>query len=73
MGIEHRTRPSAFEESLGAIRRLLDGDVVSSSGRFTFREARATPRPPERVEYWIHMDPKRIDYDIAAESFNDSL
>src|SRR5207244_5194867 len=53
MGIEHRTRPSAFEESLGAIRRLLDGDVVSSSGRFTFREARVTTRPPERVEYWI--------------------
>jgi alkanesulfonate monooxygenase SsuD/methylene tetrahydromethanopterin reductase-like flavin-dependent oxidoreductase (luciferase family) len=27
--------------------------VVSSSGRFTFREARVTPRPAEPVEFWI--------------------
>src|SRR5687767_11696643 len=34
MGTAERTRPSAFEESLGIVRRLLAGEVVSSSGRF---------------------------------------
>jgi alkanesulfonate monooxygenase SsuD/methylene tetrahydromethanopterin reductase-like flavin-dependent oxidoreductase (luciferase family) len=53
MGAEIRTRPSAFEESLDVIRRLLGGEVVSSSGRFKFRDARVAPRPPEPVEYWI--------------------
>jgi alkanesulfonate monooxygenase SsuD/methylene tetrahydromethanopterin reductase-like flavin-dependent oxidoreductase (luciferase family) len=53
MGAELRTRPSAFEESLDAVRRLLGGEVVSSSGRFKFRDARVAPRPPEPVEYWI--------------------
>ena len=53
MGTEQRTRPSAFEESLDAVRRLLAGDIVSSSGRFKFRDARVAPRPSEPVEYWI--------------------
>ena len=53
MGAELRTRPSAFEESLDIVRRLLGGEVVSSSGRFKFRDARVAPRPPEPVEYWI--------------------
>jgi len=53
MGAPLRTRPSAFEESLDTIRRLLQGEVVSSSGRFTFRDARVAPRPSEPVEYWI--------------------
>jgi alkanesulfonate monooxygenase SsuD/methylene tetrahydromethanopterin reductase-like flavin-dependent oxidoreductase (luciferase family) len=53
MGAPLKTRPSAFEESLDAIRRLLRGEVVSSSGRFTFRDARVAPRPAEPVEYWI--------------------
>jgi len=53
MGTEQRTRPSAFEESLDAVRRLLGGEIVSSSGRFKFREARVAPRPSEPVEYWI--------------------
>jgi alkanesulfonate monooxygenase SsuD/methylene tetrahydromethanopterin reductase-like flavin-dependent oxidoreductase (luciferase family) len=59
MGTEQRTRPSAFEESLGVIRRLLAGEVVSSSGRFRFREARVTPRPAEPVEYWIGATAER--------------
>jgi alkanesulfonate monooxygenase SsuD/methylene tetrahydromethanopterin reductase-like flavin-dependent oxidoreductase (luciferase family) len=53
MGADLRTRPSAFEESLDIVRRLLRGEVVSSSGRFKFRDARVTPRAPEPVEYWI--------------------
>jgi alkanesulfonate monooxygenase SsuD/methylene tetrahydromethanopterin reductase-like flavin-dependent oxidoreductase (luciferase family) len=53
MGTKVRTRTSAFEESLDAVRRLLRGEVVSSSGRFTFREGRVSPRPAEDVEYWI--------------------
>jgi alkanesulfonate monooxygenase SsuD/methylene tetrahydromethanopterin reductase-like flavin-dependent oxidoreductase (luciferase family) len=53
MGAQLRTRPSAFEESLDIVRTLLRGEVVSSSGRFTFREARVSPRPAEEVEYWI--------------------
>jgi alkanesulfonate monooxygenase SsuD/methylene tetrahydromethanopterin reductase-like flavin-dependent oxidoreductase (luciferase family) len=53
MGTQVRTRTSAFEESLDIVRRLLRGEVVSSSGRFRFREARVSPRPSEPVEYWI--------------------
>src|SRR5262249_28172020 len=53
MGTTMRTRPSAFEQSLDAVRRLLGGEIVSSDGRFTFREARVALRAPEPVEYWI--------------------
>ena len=53
MGANIKTRPSAFEESLGIVRRLLAGEVVSSSGRFRLTNARISPRPPEPVEVWI--------------------
>jgi alkanesulfonate monooxygenase SsuD/methylene tetrahydromethanopterin reductase-like flavin-dependent oxidoreductase (luciferase family) len=53
MGASLRTRPSAFEESLGIVKRLLAGETVSSNGRFTFENARVALRPPEPVEYWI--------------------
>jgi alkanesulfonate monooxygenase SsuD/methylene tetrahydromethanopterin reductase-like flavin-dependent oxidoreductase (luciferase family) len=53
MGAAPKTRPSAFEESLDVVRRLLRGDVVSSAGRFAFRDARVALRPAEPVEYWI--------------------
>lgn len=53
MGAHIKQRPSAFEESLGIVRRLLAGEVVSSSGRFVFENARVTPRPAEPVEVWI--------------------
>ena len=53
MGQELRYRPSAFEESLSIIRRLLAGEVVSSAGRFTFSEARVGLRPSEPAEVWI--------------------
>jgi alkanesulfonate monooxygenase SsuD/methylene tetrahydromethanopterin reductase-like flavin-dependent oxidoreductase (luciferase family) len=53
MGVRVKARVAMFEESLDAIRRLLRGEVVSSSGRFQFRGARVTPRPPEPVDFWI--------------------
>src|SRR5262249_13436165 len=53
MGAVLRQRPSAFEESLDAVRRLLRGEVVSASGRFRFEAARVAPLPPEPVEFWI--------------------
>jgi alkanesulfonate monooxygenase SsuD/methylene tetrahydromethanopterin reductase-like flavin-dependent oxidoreductase (luciferase family) len=53
MGASLKTRPSAFEESLSAIRRLLSGDSVTSNGRFTFENARLALRPAEPVEFWI--------------------
>jgi alkanesulfonate monooxygenase SsuD/methylene tetrahydromethanopterin reductase-like flavin-dependent oxidoreductase (luciferase family) len=53
MGAEMRTRPSAFEESLGIVRRLLAGETVSAHGRFRFRDARVALRPADPVEYWI--------------------
>jgi alkanesulfonate monooxygenase SsuD/methylene tetrahydromethanopterin reductase-like flavin-dependent oxidoreductase (luciferase family) len=53
MGASLKTRPSAFEESLAAIRRLLAGESVSASGHFTFERARVALRPAEPVEIWI--------------------
>jgi alkanesulfonate monooxygenase SsuD/methylene tetrahydromethanopterin reductase-like flavin-dependent oxidoreductase (luciferase family) len=53
MGTTVKTRVSAFEQSLDAVRRLLAGEVVSATGRFTFREARVALRPAEPVEVWI--------------------
>jgi alkanesulfonate monooxygenase SsuD/methylene tetrahydromethanopterin reductase-like flavin-dependent oxidoreductase (luciferase family) len=53
MGASPRTRPSAFEESLSIVRRLLAGEVVSASGRFTIAKASVSPRPAEPVEVWI--------------------
>ena len=53
MGARVKARVPAFEESIDAVRRLLRGDVVSSSGRFQFREGRVSPRPAEPVEFWL--------------------
>lgn len=53
MGAALKTRPSAFEESLSAIRRLLAGETVSAAGRFAFENARVALRPAEPVEVWI--------------------
>ena len=53
MGTTLTYRPSAFEESLSIVQRLLRGETVSSSGRFKFRDARLALRPAENVEYWI--------------------
>jgi alkanesulfonate monooxygenase SsuD/methylene tetrahydromethanopterin reductase-like flavin-dependent oxidoreductase (luciferase family) len=53
MGANIRTRPSAFEEALDIVRRLLAGETVSSSRRFRIAEASLALRPPEPVEVWI--------------------
>lgn len=53
MGANIKYRPSAFEESLDLVRRLLAGEAVSSDGRFKFENARVSPRPPEPVEFWV--------------------
>src|SRR5499425_2123814 len=53
MGANIRTRPSAFEEALDIVRRLLAGETVSASRRFRVAEARLALRPAEFVEVWI--------------------
>jgi alkanesulfonate monooxygenase SsuD/methylene tetrahydromethanopterin reductase-like flavin-dependent oxidoreductase (luciferase family) len=53
MGANIKQRPSAFEESLDAIRRLCAGETVTAHGRFTFENARVSPRPAEPLEVWI--------------------
>ena len=62
MGANIRTRPSAFEEALDIIRRLLAGETVSSSRRFRIDEASLALRPAEPVEVWIGASaPPAID------------
>ena len=62
MGANIKTRPSAFEESLDIVRRLLAGETVSSAGRFTLTNASISPRAPEPVEVWIGASaPPAID------------
>jgi alkanesulfonate monooxygenase SsuD/methylene tetrahydromethanopterin reductase-like flavin-dependent oxidoreductase (luciferase family) len=54
MGANQKTRPSAFEEGLDIIRRLLAGERVSGSLRYpAIREATIAPLPPEPVDVWI--------------------
>ena len=53
MGINIRTRPSAFEEALDIIRRLLAGETVTSARRFRIAQASLALRPAEPVEVWI--------------------
>ena len=53
MGVDHRKRPSMFEEGLGIIRRLLAGETVDAVGRYSFRGARISPIPPEPVDVWV--------------------
>ena len=62
MGANPRTRPSAFEEALDIIRRLLAGETVSSSRRFRITEASLALRPAEPVEVWVGASaPPAID------------
>ncbi len=53
MGANFKTRPSAFEESLNIIRRLLAGETVSSDGRFKVTKAQVALRPTEPVEVCV--------------------
>src|SRR5580700_3517913 len=62
MGANIKTRPSAFEEALDIVRRLLAGETVSSSRRFRIAEASLALRPAEPVEVWIGASaPPAID------------
>ena len=62
MGANFRTRPSAFEEALDIVRRLLAGETVTSARRFRTTEASFALRPPEPVEVWIGASaPPAID------------
>ena len=62
MGASMRTRPSAFEEALDIVRRLLADETVSSSRRFRVAEATLALRPAEPVEVWIGASaPPAID------------
>ena len=62
MGANFRTRPSAFEEALDIVRRLLAGETVSSARRFRIAEASLALRPAEPVEVWIGASaPPAID------------
>jgi alkanesulfonate monooxygenase SsuD/methylene tetrahydromethanopterin reductase-like flavin-dependent oxidoreductase (luciferase family) len=62
MGANIKMRPSAFEEALDIIRRLLAGETVSSARRFRITKASLALRPPEPVEVWIGASaPPAID------------
>lgn len=62
MGANFRTRPSAFEEALDLVRRLLAGETVSSARRFQITEASLALRPAEPVDVWIGASaPPAID------------
>jgi alkanesulfonate monooxygenase SsuD/methylene tetrahydromethanopterin reductase-like flavin-dependent oxidoreductase (luciferase family) len=62
MGANMRTRPSAFEEALDIVRRLLAGETVSSARRFRIAAASLALRPAEPVGVWIGASaPPAID------------
>jgi alkanesulfonate monooxygenase SsuD/methylene tetrahydromethanopterin reductase-like flavin-dependent oxidoreductase (luciferase family) len=62
MGANFKTRPSAFEEALDIVRRLLAGETVSSSRRFRIAGASLALRPSDPVEVWVGASaPPAID------------
>jgi len=62
MGANIKMRPSAFEEALDIVRRLLAGETVSSARRFRIAGASLALRPAEPVEVWIGASaPPAID------------
>jgi alkanesulfonate monooxygenase SsuD/methylene tetrahydromethanopterin reductase-like flavin-dependent oxidoreductase (luciferase family) len=62
MGANIKTRPSAFEEALDIVGRLLAGETVSSARRFRITKASLALRPHEPVEVWIGASaPPAID------------
>src|SRR5690348_17052505 len=62
MGANFKTRPSAFEDALDIVRRLLAGETVSASRRFRIADASLALRPPETVEVHIGASaPPAID------------
>lgn len=53
MGVPIARRPSMFEASLSAIRRLLAGEEVSMDTPFRIERARIAPLPSIDVDVWI--------------------
>jgi len=53
LGVSARERRTRFEESLGVIRRLLAGEVVTQEGHWSLHEARVSPIPQEHCDVWI--------------------
>ena len=53
LGVPVNQRPSRFEQSLEIMRRLWDGEKVSSDGRWTFKDAEISPVPEESISVWI--------------------
>src|SRR5207237_831786 len=58
MGMNIKTRPSAFEEALDIVRRLLAGETVSASRRFRIVGASLALRPAESVE--VHIGARSV-------------
>src|SRR5437868_14443365 len=62
MGMNIKTRPSAFEEALDIVRRLLAGETVSAPRRFRIAGASLALRPAEAVRGHIGASaPPAID------------
>tara|TARA_R110002110_G_scaffold181439_2_gene387750 strand:- start:732 stop:1655 length:924 start_codon:yes stop_codon:yes gene_type:complete len=53
LGANLKYRPSAFEDSIQALRQLWQGDTVSQDHRFSFSAAQVAPLPPEPIDIWI--------------------
>src|ERR1700751_5589875 len=53
LGVHFKTRPSAFEESLDIVRRLLAGETVVPPGGSGAADGSLALRPAENVEVWI--------------------
>jgi alkanesulfonate monooxygenase SsuD/methylene tetrahydromethanopterin reductase-like flavin-dependent oxidoreductase (luciferase family) len=54
-GVPYKQRARIYEQSLGIVRRLLRGEVVSGNGHYTFENARIRPLPvnPAGVPLWM--------------------
>ncbi len=62
MGARIEHRPSAFEESVTALRALWRGEPVTLGHRFANRNARISPLPPTPIDIWIGASaPAAID------------
>lgn len=62
MGVSLRGRVARFESTLSVLRRLLDGEEVTTAEPLPLQSARGGPLPPEPVDVWIGASaPAAID------------
>jgi alkanesulfonate monooxygenase SsuD/methylene tetrahydromethanopterin reductase-like flavin-dependent oxidoreductase (luciferase family) len=59
MGADMRRRARDFETSLGVIRGLLEGRMVTAEEPYPIQDAAVGLRPPEPVEVWIGADAEK--------------